>query len=118
MNTKTPALIATDLRRIANMLDTLTGPMPDCYAALTLQPGTADDDDTIRVIDAIGQALAGTDGVSRQMSDGTYHYGVYDKVGAVRVTAFEGITPPAERERLAEVERLRAELAELKSAQS
>ena len=54
MNTKTPALIATDLRRIANMLDTLTGPMPDCYAALTLQPATKSDDDTIRVIDALG----------------------------------------------------------------
>lgn len=114
--TRTPAAIAADLRRVADMLDTVTAPMPDIYPGLSLQPADCDDDETIRVIDAIGQALSGRDGVSREMSDGYHHYGVYPMVGVVRVSVFDSISSPAARKQATELAALRAELAEAKAA--
>lgn len=115
-NPRTPAVIAADLRRIADMLDTITGPMPDFYAQLTMQPRTSGNDaETIRVIDAVGQAIAGKDGAAEEMGSGKYHYDLSTHVGGVDVAAYTTVAAPAERERLAELAALRARVAELEA---
>jgi hypothetical protein len=113
---RTPAVIAADLRRIADMFDTITDPMPDFYVGITMQPHTLNNDaETIRVVDAVGQAVAGENGASQLMGDRTYHYDLSTQVGCVNVDVYTSISSPAAREQAAELERLRAELARLKA---
>jgi hypothetical protein len=126
------AAIAVELRRAADDIETLVGsglPMPS-YVALDIHPGgrgrERDDNRTARAVDALGRALLGQPGTAQKMYDGSYHYGtqsiqrgpitvhVYDSVSTdwavPRAAAFE----LAARE--AQLEKLRAEVAELRAA--
>jgi hypothetical protein len=110
--------IATELRAIADSLDTLAEmPLNRLWVRVDIQPsGTDDDEQKIATIDAIGQAVVGKAGTVRVMSDGvSYHHDASGTLGTVVFSVFSSVASPAERERLAEVTRLRAELDELKA---
>jgi hypothetical protein len=129
--------IAAELHRIADdfaKVDTVGGLPEPRSVALSIQPGgphRAADDEVIGTVDTIGRALFGTTGQIQDMSDGTFHYKVEGKFGAVAVTAFREISAvrveqtragavlaekEAELAKLrAEVEKLRAEVEKLRA---
>jgi hypothetical protein len=122
--------IAAELHRIADdfaKVDTVGGLPEPRSVALSIQPGgphRAADDEVIGTVDTIGRALFGTTGQIQDMSDGTFHYKVEGKFGAVAVTAFREISAVrveqaragavlAEKE--AELAKLRAEVEKLRA---
>ena len=112
------ALVATELRAIADALDTLAStPLTRLYVTLQIQPSGADDDgQKIATIDAIGMAVVGKPGAVEPMIDGrSWHHDASGTRGPVGFSVYSSVTPPAERERLAEVAQLRAELDDLKA---
>lgn len=127
------AEIAASLYRIADDIVTLTGSgLPVPSVQLSIQPGgRGDDDPTARAVDAVTSALLGHPGQLQLMTSGdVYHYNNGDsteRVGAVDVRVMYSVSTEwalkrkqaaelAERE--VELEKLRAEVAELRAAQS
>jgi hypothetical protein len=125
--------IAAELHRIADdfaKVDTVGGLPEPRSVALSIQPGgphRAADDEVIGTVDTIGRALFGTTGQIQDMSDGTFHYKVEGKFGAVAVAAFREISAVrveqaragavlAEKE--AELAKLRAEVEKLRAEAS
>ncbi|MDQ1625759.1 MAG: hypothetical protein QOJ49_1257 [Actinomycetota bacterium] len=127
------AAIAAELRRAADDIETLVGsghPKP-AHVALDFHAGrrsyaTRDDNETAAAVDALGRVLLGQPGAVQKMVDGTYHYGterttrgpikvhVYDSVSTPWAEARESASTLAAKE--AELEQLRAEVAELRAA--
>jgi hypothetical protein len=123
------AELAAALYRIADDIVTLTGsdlPKPG-FVQLSIQPGVRGNDDlSQRAVDAVTSAILGHPGQVAEMSNGTFHYnnGDYaEHVGPVGVRIYQRVSPEfavkreaaarlAERE--AELEKLRAEVAELR----
>lgn len=118
--------LARDLRIIAELLEkaphvTLTR---SPYVELGIQPGGTDDEIIART-DAIGQLLFGKDGQAKSMGGDTYHYKVEGRFGLVGVGLYDSISAKTVRTRevaaggraaaLAELERLRGEVAELEA---
>jgi hypothetical protein len=123
------AAIAAELHRAADDIATLIDsglPKPD-YFNLSIQPGTrGDGDSTAASVDAMGVALTGKAGGVRKMHDGTYHYSAKDvRRGLLSVSIYQSVptewavrreAAAALAEREAELEKLRAEVAELRAA--
>jgi hypothetical protein len=112
---RTCAAIAADLRLLADALDTV----PDVeitsnYVTFGIQPGGSDDEVMGRT-DAISQALFGTPGKPQHMHGDTWHYNAEGCIGLVAVDIYDSIADPAQRERDAEWEKLRARVAELEA---
>lgn len=122
------AEIAAALYRIADDIVTLTGSgLPKPNVSLSIQPGVRNDDErTVRAVDAVSSALLGHPGQVQLMSGGVYHYNngeSAERVGPVEVRVLYSIstefavkrhaTELLDR-REAELERLRAEVAELR----
>lgn len=107
--------IAADLRRIADAFDLIEAVELEAkpYVEVSMQPGGSDDLVIART-DAIARALFGTTGAVQQMSDGVWHYKAAGRYGVIGVDVYDRISDPGQRERDAELERLRAEVAELR----
>jgi hypothetical protein len=103
---------AADLRRIAVALDILPPRDKPPYLSVSILPAIK----TVEEVDAIGVAILGKTGETRKDSDGWRHkvQGTTRSRGYVTVHALVP-APPDERE--AELERLRARLAELEGDQ-
>lgn len=122
--------IAAALYTLAMRFTDLAGTgVPVPYVQLNIQPGRHGDDESIvAAVDAVTSALLGHAGQAQHMHDVTWHYNNADEpeyVGPVGVRIFNSVTPEcaAKREaaarlaeREAELERLRAEVAELRAA--
>jgi hypothetical protein len=108
----TASEIAAGLRAVADQLATLGDlPMPATFVCIDILPHGGEDNE-VAAIDRIGQVLTGTPGQARQMSDGSYHHGVKAHVNGITVNAFTSVTSPDQRRMQAEIDRLRAQLAE------
>ena len=105
----TAAELAASLRELADKLATL-GAMPVGYPAVTvhIQPYGDSDAGTVAVIDRFGMALSGRPGTTEQMSSGSFHHAVRATVSGIRVSVFNEVASPEQRELRAEIERLRA----------
>lgn len=127
------AEVAAALYRIADDIVSLTGsglPKPSVSLSIQLGSRSGDDELTVRAVDAVSSALLGHPGQVQLMSGGVYHYNNGDSneaVGAVDVRVLYSISTEfavkrhavsllAKRE--AELEQLRAEVAELRAAQA
>lgn len=127
--------IASALYRIADDIVTLTGSgLPQrSYIQLSIQPGTGDDDEARRAVDAVTSAILGHPGQVEVMGGGAYHYSNGDAaepVGPVGVRVMRGVSAEwalkndvaaaeaelAERE--AEWKKARNKLIELRAARS
>lgn len=112
------ALIAAELRRMADDLDTLTGTdLPAPYVHVDIHPGgptseRAGDERVITAVDTVALALLGTPGATYPLPSGSYHHGVNTgRRGGIHIAVYDSVSDPAIRERDAELARLRAELA-------
>jgi hypothetical protein len=103
--------LAEALREIADKLAPLDLAVKP-WVRLDLQPSDKAEADQVATCDAIAVALFGKPGEARNMSNGTWHHNAAGHVGPVAVSTYTAITAPADREREAELERLKAELAE------
>lgn len=104
------AELADTLHAIADDIATLAGRgLPELsYVAFEVQPFPREsDDDKIRVIDAIGEALVGRPSETELMVGGTYHYRAKGYRGPVHIDVYAGVTSPEERAMEAEMARLR-----------
>jgi len=120
--------IAAELRRVANQIATLVGsglPKPRLFQ-LNIQPGATNDDDvTATAVDAMAGAILGHPAKVQLMSGGTYHYGTdHEQYGPLEVVIYQGVSTEwaLKREQAAalavkeaELEKLRAEVAELRA---
>lgn len=124
------AELADELHRVADDVAKMIGsglPKPRQFM-LNIQPGTHHDDDdvTARAVDGMAQALLGIDGKVEQMGGGTYFYSTdHINRGPLVVAIYQGVSTGwalrndvaaaraevAERE--AELEKVRARVAEL-----
>jgi hypothetical protein len=112
------AATAAELRRIADALETLPG--APAYVSLDIQ--TADRHGTreqiIAGVDAVAIAVLGEPGKTVLMSSGTWHHTVTKWTGShparVNVSVYQSVPAPDPKD--AEIERLRAELAEARAA--
>jgi hypothetical protein len=112
----TCGLLASDLRRVADALDTVADLelQADPYVTLGVQPGGTDAEIAART-DAIGKALFGKLGAAKRMGGNTWHYAAEGRFGLVQVDVYDGIADPETPAREAELERLRARVAELEA---
>lgn len=124
--------IADELHRAADAVASLAGsglPKPRHFN-LNIQPGDrgSDDEGTVASVDAMAQALLGINGHPHEVGRGMYHYGT-DQTwrGPISATIYQGISAEyAQRiehdrvlaEREAELEKLRAELEELRRSRT
>lgn len=111
------AELAAELRRIADDLEPLDerGVAPLSSVSLNFQPGPfRPEQETTATVDAIGLALLGQPGAPMEMSGGSYHHDARGRRGSISVGAFTSVSSPQERERQAELERLRAEVERLR----
>lgn len=108
--------IAAALRGIADRIEKLDFKVAPALS-INIQPRDDVEADEVELVDAVGMALFDKVGEPREMSNGSWHHDVSGHFAPVNVSAFTGVTSPAERERLAEVERLRARVAELETAE-
>jgi hypothetical protein len=113
---------AAELHRIADDLAAVVeaGLSEQLWVQLSIQPRSGllpkdegTEDQSIRTVDAVAQALFGRPGRAHHMtSSGTWHHDAHGRRGDVNVAVLCGITPPDTREKDVELDRLRAELAE------
>jgi hypothetical protein len=126
------AAIAAELRRAADDIEKLVGsghPKP-AHVALDFHAGrrsyaTRDDNETAAAVDALGRVLLGKPGVVQKMGGGTYHYGTEQTTrGPIKVHVYDSVSTPwaegresasALAAKEAELEKLRAEVAELRA---
>jgi hypothetical protein len=122
--------IAEELHRIAYDLGNVVnveGGLPEPgYVQLHIQPA-GDEAQQIAAIDDLGNAVSGQAGRPEKMGDGTYHYVLRAQRGPVLFKAYTSIATPtalsmiAEDEQAqkdAEIERLRARVAELEALEA
>jgi hypothetical protein len=109
---------AAELHRIADDVASITGDMPGLYLALNVSPYGRDlgDDAKTAAVDAIATALLGVRARTRQMSSGSWHHTAHGRRGPVHLSIYDAVSDPATRDKDAELERLRAENAELRRA--
>lgn len=109
--------IAAELRLIADDLDGLGPGHPEPgYVTLDIQPCRAEDDDETRCyVDDVAVALIGKVAESKRLSGGSWHHTIRGRRGPVDISVYQQVRPPDERD--AELERLRAELAALRSTE-
>jgi hypothetical protein len=108
--------IAADLRRLADALDPIADLklQDDPYVTLGIQPG-GDDAEIAARVDAIGKALFGKRGEAKRMGGNSWHYAVEGRIGLIRFDVYDGISDPETPAREAELEKLRARVAELEA---
>ena len=106
----TAAEIAAALRQIADRIVGLD--LPEVHVRVDFQPHGGEAVE-VAAIDAIGVALSGSPGKPREMSNGTYHHDVRADFGLVTAAAYTSVMAPEERQQMAELERLRARVAEV-----
>ncbi|MEO3780929.1 hypothetical protein ABGB16_29820 [Micromonospora sp. B11E3] len=107
----TAAEVAAALRTVADKFAALgEAPLPGVGVSVDILPHGGEEVE-MAAIDLIGGALYGRPGQTRELSGGIYHHTAGAIVAGISVTAFTRVTPPAEREMRAELDRLRAELA-------
>lgn len=108
---QTAAEIATALRTLADKLAPLGDyALPDIAVSIDILP-LGGEAAAIAAIDQIGNALYGTPGATKELSNGAHHHRARGRIAGMAVHAFTSVTAPKEREMRAELERLRAELA-------
>lgn len=111
-------VIADELRHIASDLEKLIGSglsMP--WFMIGIQPATGrrgHDQDVVAAVDAVAIALLGRPASGKRLSTSYMHI-IEGKRGPVEVNVYQSVSDPEERERDAELARLRAEVAELKT---
>lgn len=105
------AAVATELRRVADALDALPPPpvQKPPYVVLSILPA----DKTVEAVDEIALAVLGKRGTTTRDPDGWRHKAESFAFGMVYVST-HAIVPGPPDERDAELERLRAEVAELR----
>jgi hypothetical protein len=114
----TYAAVAAELRRMADDLDTIGDQAAPGFVAFDMQPGgyLADAPTTMAAVDTVANALLGRTGELQRMSDSSYHYKVYGRRGPIKVDLYNRVPDPQIAELDAELERLRAQVAELQAA--
>lgn len=102
-----------DLREIADRIASLAdNGIAAPFETLSIQPDPGADEATrVRMVDAVGEAVLGKPAQTAELSGGGHHHAARGFVGKVSVTVFCAVRPPDERD--AEIARLRAELAEV-----
>lgn len=108
------AAVAAALRDIADRLE-MAAESGALHVSLSIQPDypRCGDAATIATVDAASVAVLAHRGETMSMGRGAYHHCVDGRVGPVRVSVFGAVDPPGESVLHAEVERLRAQVAEL-----
>jgi hypothetical protein len=111
---------AAELHRIADDVASIGGNLPRLYLALNVSPygQGLSDDAKAAVVDAIATALLGVRAKTRQMSSGSWHHTAHGRRGPVHLSIYDAVSDPATRDKDAELERLRAENAELRRTAS
>lgn len=106
--------IAADLQHLASAFEKVADLELEVnpYVTFGIQPGGTDEQIKSRT-DVIGNALFGKPGEPKDMGGNTWHYKVRGHVGAIEIDVYDRITGPEAAEREAEIERLRARVAEL-----
>jgi hypothetical protein len=114
--------LATELRRLADGVESLAGrDLPTSYVSFDLLPKDhkLGDDEKVAVIDAIGQALLGEPGQTRELpSSGAFHHKAEGRRGGLLVRALTSVDSPEKRELRRELEEMRAERDALLAAGS
>lgn len=111
--------LADELAAVADAIRSLAGRgLPDLsFVQLTIQPAYDQTNDTIiSTVDAVGRALLGEPGGTKQLSSGNYHHGAYGKRGPLWVRVYQQVDPPEKRALEAELARLRAEVEAARQA--
>jgi hypothetical protein len=111
------AEIAAELHRMADDVSTLAGDdLSKPWFNLSIQPHGDTDDEIVTGVDTVAGALLGKPGKTYELSGGGgYHHGASGDRGPINIGVYNAVSDPAARERDAEVERLRAELVELRA---
>jgi hypothetical protein len=105
------AEIAAELRRVADDAEKLVGePAPSCFQ-IHIQPKPHDVPAAVAAVDTIALALLGKAGETRRMSVGVYHRNADAERGPISMSVYRKVPEPP----TAEIERLRARLAELEA---
>jgi hypothetical protein len=107
--------VAADLDDLANLSENLGGPLTG-GATLYLHPDYGADETTrVALVDALSRAVLGRDAKDQEMSSGSWQHAADGARGPITVSVLTGIADPTKRDALAEkdaeIERLRAELA-------
>jgi hypothetical protein len=109
------AEIAAQLRHMADDLDGLAGVgLPAPYFSIDIHPHGESDEQIVATVDAVATALLGTPGETYPVSGG-FHHGHRGRRGPIWIGVYERVSDPAERERAAELARLRTEVAVYRS---
>ena len=118
------AAIAAELRRIADDAEKLIGTEPPGLVAFDIQPYAAvshpptpkQRDATIQAVNEAANAFLGKDAKTQKMSDGkSFHHTTDGRRGRISMSIYQAIADPDIEDVQAELEKLRARVAELEA---
>lgn len=85
----------SELRRIADLLETLPPGFEPEHVGIDIMAGPQDDSSAVAAIDAIAVALLGKPGATKKMSDGSFqHSAAGEWSDPVRISVFQAVPDP------------------------
>jgi hypothetical protein len=84
-----------ELRRIADLLETLPPGFEPEHVGIDIMAGPKDDSNAVAAIDAVAVALLGKPGATKKMSDGRFHHSAAGEwTDPVRIAVFQAVPEP------------------------